>query len=86
MVGHPYYEFVAPGCCITYRSSRLRRAMLLGYGFSEDQLDERLSEQLMAYTLLHRFVDVPYLLTLFGSKSIERLDDLRRALWSFGNG
>jgi hygromycin-B 7''-O-kinase len=83
MVGHPLYEFVAPGCCITYSSPRLRRAMLLGYGFSEDQLDERLSEQLMAYTLLHRFIDVPYLLTLFESKRIDCLDDLVRALWWF---
>jgi hygromycin-B 7''-O-kinase len=83
MVGHPYYEFVAPGCCITYSSARLRRAMLLGYGFSEAQLDERLSERLMAYTLTHRFIDVPYLLTLFEPRHIEHLDDLRSALWSF---
>jgi hygromycin-B 7''-O-kinase len=83
MVGHPYYEFVAPGCCITHSSPRLRRAMLLGYGFSEDQLDERLSERLMAYTLTHRFIDVSYLLTLFDSQQIARLDDLTRALWSF---
>jgi hygromycin-B 7''-O-kinase len=86
MVGHPYYEFVAPGCCITYRSPRLRRAMLLGYGFSEAQLDERLSEQLMAYTLLHRFIDLPYLLTLFDARQIAGLCDLQSALWSFSEG
>jgi hypothetical protein len=56
--------------------------MLLGYGFAEEQLDERLSERLMAYTLLHRFIDVPYLLTLLGSQQITRLVDLRKALWS----
>ena len=83
MVGHPYYEFVAPGCCITYSSPRLRRAMLLGYGFAEDQLDEQLSERLMAFTLLHRFIDLPYLLTLFDARQIASLHDLRKALWSF---
>jgi hygromycin-B 7''-O-kinase len=82
MVGHPYYEFVAPGCCITYSSPRLRRAMLLGYGFSANQLDERLSEQLMGHTLTHRFIDVPYLLTLFEGQQLVSLNDLQRALWS----
>jgi hypothetical protein len=57
--------------------------MLLAYGFAEDQLDEQLSERLMAYTLAHRFIDVPYLLTLFDAQQITSLHDLRRALWSF---
>jgi len=83
MLGHSYYEFVAPGCCITYSSPRLRRAMLLGYGFSENQLDEQLSERLMAYTLVHRFIDIPYLLTLFEAQPITSLHDLQKALWSF---
>jgi len=83
MLGHPYYEFVAPGCCITHSSPRLRRAMLLGYGFSEDQLDEQLSERLMAYTLVHRFIDIPYLLSLFEAQPITSLHDLQKALWSF---
>jgi len=85
MLGPPYYDFVAPGCSITHASPRLRRAMLLGYGFSEGQLDERLSERLMAYTLVHRFIDVPYLLTLFGSQQLASLYDLSRALWSFSD-
>jgi hygromycin-B 7''-O-kinase len=82
MLGHSYYDFVAPGCSITHGSSRLRQAMLLGYGFAEGQLDQRLSERLMAYTLIHRFIDIPYLLTLFGSQQITGLHDLQKALWS----
>ena len=60
--------------------------MLLGYGFSKTQLDEPLSERLMAYTLVHRFIDIPYLLTLFGAQEIISLNDLRKALWSFSAG
>jgi hygromycin-B 7''-O-kinase len=86
MLGHPYYEFVAPGCCITRGSPRLQRAMLLGYGFTEDQLDEQLSEKLMAYTLIHRFIDIPYLLTLFEAQQLTNLPALQRALWSFSVG
>jgi hypothetical protein len=37
----------------------------------------------MAFTLLHRFIDLPYLLTLFKTQQITTLRDLQRALWSF---
>ena len=83
MLGHPHYEFVAPGCCVTRGSPRLQRAMLLAYGYSEDQLDRTLARQLMAYTLLHRFVNVPDLLALFGSQRPASFEDLQQELWSF---
>jgi hypothetical protein len=40
---------------------------------------------LIAHTLTHRFIDVPYLLTLFESRQIGHLDDLVEALWSFSD-
>jgi len=83
MLGHPHYEFVAPGCCITRGSPKLQRAMLLAYGYSEDQLDGTLARQLMAYTLLHRFVTIPDLLTLLGSQRPASFGELQKALWSF---
>ena len=83
MLGHPYYDFVAPGCTITHGAPRLQRAMLLAYGFSKDQLDATMAEQLMAYTLVHRFVEFPYLLKLSDSQQPTSLGDLKRGLWSF---
>jgi hygromycin-B 7''-O-kinase len=83
MLGHPYYEFVAPGCCITRGSPELQRAMLLAYGYSADQLDATLARQLMAYTLIHRFVNISDLLALFGPQRPTDFDALRKALWSF---
>jgi hygromycin-B 7''-O-kinase len=85
MLGHPYYDFVAPGCCITHGSPKLQRTMLLAYGFSQDQLDATTAEQLMAYTLVHRFIDIPYLLTLFDSQKPNCLEDLKEGLWSFSD-
>ena len=85
MLGHPYYDFVAPGCTFTCSSSRLQRAMLLAYGLSEDQLDATLADQLMAYTLVHRFVELPHLIGLFGAQPPTHLRDLRRGLWSFAD-
>jgi hygromycin-B 7''-O-kinase len=83
MLGHPHYDFAAPGCCITRSSPDLQRAMLLAYGYSLDQLDRVLSEKLMAYTLIHRFINIPDLLGLFDSKQPRDLEELRRELWAF---
>ncbi len=84
MLGHRLYEFIAPGCSITHYSNKLRRAMLKAYGFSEDQLNETLSEQLMAYTLIHRYIKIPELLELFDLQyKPASIEDLTRRLWSF---
>lgn len=83
MLGHPHYEFVAPGCCITRGSPELQRAMLLAYGYSEDQLDATLAKQLMAYTLIHRFLNLLDLLALFGPQRPANFAALWKALWSF---
>jgi len=83
MLGHPYYELVAPGVCITRGSPDLRRVMLLAYGYAEDQLDATLAEQLMAYTLVHRFLNLSDLLASFGPQRPANFAALWKALWSF---
>jgi hygromycin-B 7''-O-kinase len=83
MLGHPRYEFAAPGCCITRGSPRLQRAMLLSYGYSEAELNAELAAQLMAYTLLHRFINVPELLGLFDDHRPTSFEELGRLLWAF---
>jgi hygromycin-B 7''-O-kinase len=84
MLGHPYYEFVAAGCSIARGSSDLVRAILLAYGFSPDQLNASLTDRLMAYTLLHRFVNVPELLELLGQQ-VTDFETLKSKLWSFSS-
>ena len=85
MLGHPYYDFAAPVCSITRESKELRRAMLLTYGFSDDQLNETLSRQLMAYTLIHRFITIPDLIEIFDSQPGD-FEELRKKLWSMNFG
>ena len=82
MLGHPHYEFVAPGF-IARDEPGLLRAMLLAYGFSEDELDASLAQRLMAYTLLHRFGKISEYLGLFGSEPPADLAELQRRLWTF---
>ncbi len=83
MLGHPLYEFAAPGCCITRGSPRLQRAMLRAYGYAEHELDETLARQLLAYTLLHRFINLTELVEMFGSQRPASFEELQDALWSF---
>jgi hygromycin-B 7''-O-kinase len=83
MLGHPHYEFVAPGCCITRGSPGLQRAMMLAYGYMEDQLNVELADRLMAYTLIHRYINVPELLEMLDLPQSAGLDDIEGALWSF---
>jgi hygromycin-B 7''-O-kinase len=85
MLGHPHYEFAAPGCCITRGSPRLQRAMMLAYGYLEDQLNADLADRLMAYTLIHRYINVPELLEMLDLPQSAALEDIEGALWSFSN-
>ncbi len=83
MLGHSHYEFAAPGCCITRRSPRLQRAMMRAYGYPEDQLETTLADRLMAYTLIHRYINVPELLKMLDLPQSVSLEHIKRDLWSF---
>ena len=84
MLGHPYYDFAAPGCSITLGSPVLQRDMLLSYGFPADELNETLSKRLMFYVLAHEFINIPDLLSSFDDMRPQGMDDLRQKLWAFG--
>jgi hygromycin-B 7''-O-kinase len=83
MLGHPLYEFAAPGCCLTRGLPELQRALLCAYGFEEGELTQTLSDRLMAYTLLHRYIRISDLLGMFGPAVPADLDELQRMLWLF---
>jgi hygromycin-B 7''-O-kinase len=85
MLGHPHYELAAPACCITHNSPRLQRAMMLAYGYSEDQLNGDLADRLMAYTLIHRYINVPDLLKILELPRTVSLGHIKRALWFFSS-
>lgn len=81
MLGHPLYEFAAPGCSIARGIPALVRAMLLGYGYPDAQLDLDLAQRLTAYTLLHRYITLADLLALFAPHPPRTLAELQRRLW-----
>ena len=83
ILGHPLYEFAAPGCSITRGEPELQQAMLRAYGFSEAELDERLARQLMAYTLIHRYITIADLLEMLPTAVPTGFEGLWRAIWAF---
>jgi len=89
MLGHPLYEFIAPGCLIARGHNHLLRTMLRAYGYTDAQLTPLLTRQLMAYTLVHRYVNLRDLVDLLGLQYLMHTDcvhplaELERALWSF---
>jgi hygromycin-B 7''-O-kinase len=85
MLGHPLYEFAAPGCSIVRGIPSLARALLLGYGYTDEELDADLAERLTAHTLLHRYVTMADLFTLAAAPP-RTLDELQGHLWPLAPG
>lgn len=82
MLGHPYYEFIAPSW-ITQDQPELQRALLLGYGYTEDEFTPALAQDLAGHVLLHRYGGLADLLNEMDPPPAEWVDFARR-LWWFG--
>jgi hygromycin-B 7''-O-kinase len=81
-VGHPDYELVAPGLDIARAERQLLRALLLGAGYAESDLNEALRRRLMAYTFVHRYVKLEDLMPAIPqARQATELEELARVLW-----
>ena len=82
MLGHPDYEMVAPGLEIAGGDPELLRSLLVAVGYPENTLDQSLSRRLMAYTLIHRYVDLAAVISLIPqARSAANLDELALLVW-----
>ena len=82
MVGHPDYELIAPGLEIAGGDPIVLRTLLLAAGYSETRLNQVFGRRLMAYTLLHRFVDLASVLSAVPqARTAESLDELAQLIW-----
>ncbi|GAB3475971.1 phosphotransferase family protein [Amycolatopsis cihanbeyliensis] len=86
MVGAPEYELVAVGLFVSCGDADFLRALLLGYGYSADRLGERLSRRLLAYTLLHRYANLPWFLSRLPAPPEPTLDALATTWFGTGSG
>lgn len=84
LCGFHEYEFVAPGLLMVQGDAELQRAMLLAYGYAEQQLDPVLRARLMLLTILYECSDLrKYALRLAPTAVNLTLDELEQAIWKF---
>jgi hygromycin-B 7''-O-kinase len=82
MLGHPDYEMVAPGLEIAAGNPKILRSLLLAAGYPHQCLDQSLSRRLMAYTLIHRYIDLTTILALVPQgQTGANLDELAGLVW-----
>ena len=82
-VGHPGYEIPAAVEFFLRGERPLLRELLLGAGWPESELDERLSRELCAWSLLHRFGHLPRLLEAAGDTEPAGFEELAERLYGF---
>jgi hygromycin-B 7''-O-kinase len=81
-LGHPDHELVAPGLSIARGDRRLLRALLLGAGYSEPDLNKELRRRLMAHTLVHQYLKLEDVMTVVPqARRATSLEELARILW-----
>ena len=78
MMGHPYYDFIAPLAFYTYGEPALSRALVESYGL---ELTSALRERLTTYCLLHEF---GRLADFLERHPVNDGDEFSRAMWGDG--
>ena len=84
LCGFSEYEFVAPGVLMMQGDGELQKALLLAYGYTEEQLNLHLRARLMLLTILYECSDLrKYALRLAPDAIYLTLDELEKAIWTF---
>jgi hygromycin-B 7''-O-kinase len=81
MVGAPEYEFASVGLFFACGDARALRRTLLAYGYTTNQLDVPLQCRFMAYTLLHRYSNLPWYLERIPAGDATTLEQLATRWW-----
>ena len=82
MVGAPEYEFAAVGLFFSCGERDVFRAVLLAYGYSEEELGSELANRFLAYTIIHRYSNLPWFLSLLPpGHTMTKLEDLADHWW-----
>jgi hygromycin-B 7''-O-kinase len=82
VIGHPDYELVTPGLELARGDGQLLRALLRDAGYAESELNKELRRRLMAFTLLHRFVQLEDVVKMVPqARGDTVLEELAQVLW-----
>ena len=81
-LGFYEYDFASAGLFMMRGRPDLLRTFLQSYGVTSTNLNEHLTHRLMAYTLLHRYRDLNWIIEdLVANPSITTLEELARAIY-----
>ena len=84
MLGLPEYDLLGPGAFLIQGDKQLLREFLTSYGYSKETMTEKLSYQLTALMLLHRFSNLNVQVRIKNWQSkIYSLKDLENLVWGF---
>lgn len=81
MLGAPEYEFASVGLFVSSGEAGLLRTLLAAYGYPPGDLDGALERRLLAYTLLHRYSNLPWYLSRLPPPPRETLESLASRWW-----
>ena len=81
-IGFHEYDLATPGPFMMAGREALLRTFLLAYGYPRSALDQRLSRRLLAYTLLHRYRPLAWLLEDIAPGAHSTLEGLAEAIFA----
>lgn len=81
MLGAAEYEFASVGVFVAAGAPQLLRALLRGYGYRPEQLDDALAHRLLAYALVHRYANLRWYLERLPPPAAPTLEALALRGW-----
>ena len=82
MLGLPEYDLLGPGAFLIQGDKTLLREFLISYGYSADELTDKLSHQLTLLMLLHKYSNLNVQVRIDGWKEkVGSLNELEKLVW-----
>jgi hygromycin-B 7''-O-kinase len=84
-IGFHEYDLAASGLFLMHGRPQLLRTFLQAYGYRDSDLDERLSQRLLAYTLLHGYRPFNWVRDeVVGDRTCTTLEQLATTIYAIG--
>lgn len=82
MLGLPEYDLLGPGTFLIQGNKELLKEFLISYGYSLDELTSKLSQQLTALMLLHKFSNLSIQIRIKNwERKVQNMQDLENLVW-----
>ena len=82
MLGMPEYDLLGPGAFLIQGDTELLREFLISYGYSSEDLTDRLSHQFTLLMLLHRYSNLNVQIRIDNWKEkVSSISDLEKLVW-----